>query len=116
MMVAVEYLGRSRLFQRPRSGPHGQLVELYTARLVKEGFGRHSTWRSLSVLGDLLSWLTRIGSMPTDLNERMVEQYLRHRSRKLPLSVRVDRGDHQRYFFVPSRKRPEKSGHFHRNR
>jgi hypothetical protein len=32
----------------------------------------------------------------------------------LPLSVRVDRGDHQRYFFVPSRKRPE--GHFHRNR
>jgi hypothetical protein len=38
MMVAVEYLGRSRLFQRLRSGPHGQLVELYTARLVKEGF------------------------------------------------------------------------------
>ena len=34
----------------------------------------------------------------------------------LPLYVRVDRGDHQRYFFVPSRKRPEKSGHFHRNR
>jgi protease II len=34
----------------------------------------------------------------------------------LPLSGRVDRGDHQRYFFVPSRKRPEKSGHFHRNR
>ena len=57
-------------------------MELYTARLVKEGFGRHSTWRSLSLLGDLLSWLTRIGSMPTDLNERMVEQYLRHRSKK----------------------------------
>jgi hypothetical protein len=34
----------------------------------------------------------------------------------LPLSGRVDRGDHQRYFLVPGRKRPEKSGHFHRNR
>jgi site-specific recombinase XerD len=29
-----------------------------------------------------MSWLTRIGSAPTGLNERMVEQYLRHRSKK----------------------------------
>ena len=46
MMVTEEYLGRSRLFQRLRSGPHGQLVELYAAGLVKEGFGRQGTWRS----------------------------------------------------------------------
>ena len=35
-MIAEEYLGRSRLFRRLKSGPHGQLVELYAARLVKD--------------------------------------------------------------------------------
>ena len=53
MMNAEEYLGRSRLFRRLRSGPHGQLVELYAARLVKEGslataLGDASTWSAVS--------------------------------------------------------------------
>jgi hypothetical protein len=61
---------------------HASYVGLYASRLVKAGLSRQSTWRSLNLLGDLMSWLTRIGSMPTDLNERMVEQYLWHRSRK----------------------------------
>jgi hypothetical protein len=37
MMVAAEYLGRSRLFRRLKSAPHGQLVELYATRLCKDG-------------------------------------------------------------------------------
>ena len=81
-MIAEEYLNRSRLFRRLRSGPHGSYVELYASGLVKVRLSRQGTWRSLNLLSDLMSWLTRIGSMPTDLNERMVEQYLRHRSRK----------------------------------
>ena len=81
-MIAEEYLNRSRLFRRLRNTPYGSYVELYASRLVKVGLSRQSTWRSLNLLGDLMSWLTRIGSMPTGLNERMVEQYLRHRSRK----------------------------------
>jgi site-specific recombinase XerD len=81
-MIAEEYLNRSRLFRHLRNGPHGSHVELYASRLVKIGLSRHGTWRSLNLLGDLLNWLTRIGSVPTDLNERMVERYLRHRSRK----------------------------------
>ena len=36
-MIAEAYLSRSRLFRRLKSGPHGQLVELYAARLVKDG-------------------------------------------------------------------------------
>lgn len=44
--------------------------------------GRHDTPRSLNLIGDLLNWLTLIGAMPTNLNERRVEQYLRRRSRK----------------------------------
>jgi integrase len=75
-------LSRSRLFQRLRSSPHAQYVELYAARLVKDGFSRQSTWRSLNLLGDLMGWVASSGAMPTDLDEHVVEQYLRHRAAK----------------------------------
>ena len=81
-MIAEEYLNRSRLFRRLRNGPHGLYVELCASQLVKIGLSRRGTWRSLNLIGDLLNWLARIGSTPTDLNERMVELYLRRRSRK----------------------------------
>jgi Phage integrase, N-terminal SAM-like domain len=81
-MVAEEYLGRSRLFRHLKSGPHGQLVELYAARLVNEGLARHGTWRCLSLVGALLSWMGRSRSKLTDLDERTVERYLRHRAGK----------------------------------
>jgi hypothetical protein len=53
MMIADEYLGRNRLFQRLKNGPHGQLVEHYAVRLVKEGsfamaLGGASTWSAIS--------------------------------------------------------------------
>jgi site-specific recombinase XerD len=82
MIDAEEYLGGSRLFQHLKSGPHGHLVELYAARLVKDGLARHGTWRCLNLAGDLLSWIARSRSELTDLDERMVERYLRHRARK----------------------------------
>lgn len=82
MMVAEEYLGRSRLFRRMKRGGHGQLVELYAARLVKDGLARQGTWRCLSVIGDLLSWIARDCSKLSDLDERMVDRYLRHRARE----------------------------------
>ena len=81
-MIAEEYLSRSRLFQRLRSSPHAQYVELYAARLVKDGLSRQSTWRSLNLLGDLMEWVSSSGAMPTDLKEHVVEQYLRHRAAK----------------------------------
>jgi len=79
-MIAEEYLNRSRLFRRLRNGPHGLYVELCASQLVKIGLSRRGTWRSLNLIGDLLNWLARIRSTPTDLNERMVELYLRRRS------------------------------------
>jgi hypothetical protein len=82
MMVAEEYLGRSRLFRRLKSGPHGQLVELYAERFVRDGLARQGTWRCLSLAGDLLNWITRSHSELTDLDERMVERSLRHRARR----------------------------------
>jgi len=81
MMVAAEYLSRSRLFRHLKSGPHGQLVELYAVRLVKDGLAHHGTWRCLNLAGGLLSWIARSRSKLTDLDERMVERYLQHRAR-----------------------------------
>ena len=82
MMIAEEYLGRSRLFRRLKSGPDGQLVEVYAARLAKEGLAGHGTWRCLNLVGDLLSWIAGSRSKLTDLDERMVERYLRYRGGK----------------------------------
>src|SRR5262245_49129084 len=81
-MIAEEYLSRSRLFRRLKSGPHGQLVELYAARLVKDGLVRHGTWRCLSLAGDLLGWVARGRLKLIDLDEGKVEQYLQCRARR----------------------------------
>ena len=82
MMIAEAYLSRSRLFRRLKSGPHGQLIELYAARLVKDGLARHGTWRCLNVASGLVSWIASSRSKLTDLDERIIERYLRHRAGK----------------------------------
>lgn len=81
-MDVEEYLGRSRLFSRLRSGPHGQLIERYAARLVQERLVRHGTWRCLNVVGGLLDWIASRRFVLADLDERSVERYLRHRARR----------------------------------
>jgi hypothetical protein len=78
-MEVEEYLGRSRLYRRLRNGPHGQLVDRYAARLVEERLVRHGTWRCLNVVGGLLSWIAGRRYKLADLDERVVERYLRHR-------------------------------------
>ena len=78
-MEVEEYLARSRLYRCLRSGPHEQFVERYAARLVEERLVRHGTWRCLNVVGGLLSWLAGRRYKLVDLNEQVVERYLRHR-------------------------------------
>jgi hypothetical protein len=82
MMVAEEYLERSRLYRRLKSGCHGRLVERYAALLVEEGRARQGTWRCLNLVGDLLSWIASRCSALADIEERTVELYLRHRAEK----------------------------------
>ena len=81
-MIAEEYLNRSWLFRRLRCGPHGQLFELYAARLVKDGLARQRTWRCLNLVDGLLHWLTTDRLELTNLDERVLERYLMHRARK----------------------------------
>lgn len=78
-MEVEEYLGSSRLYRRLRSGPHGQLVERYAARLVEERLVRHGAWRCLNVVSGLLSWIADCRYKLVDLDEQVVERYLRHR-------------------------------------
>lgn len=81
-MIAEEYLNRSWLFRRLMCGPHGQLFELYAARLVKDGLARQGTWRCLNLVDGLLHWLTTNRLELTNLDERVLERYLMHRARK----------------------------------
>ena len=74
-MEVEDYLRRSRLFRRLKSGTHGQLVERYAARLIEDGLVRLGTWRCLNVVSGLLSWISsRRGSL-ADLDEwRLINQ------------------------------------------
>ena len=78
-MEIEAYLRKSHLFQRLRSGQHGQLVERYAARLIEEKLVRLGTWRCLNVVGGLLSWIASRRCALTDLDEHVVERYLRYR-------------------------------------
>lgn len=82
MMITEDYLGKSRVFRRLKDGPHGQLVERFGARLIKDGLARHGTWRCLNVIDGLLSWMASRQVKLIGLDEHGVERYLRHRERK----------------------------------
>ena len=82
MTTTEEYLSRSRLFGRLRSGAHGHLIDLYAENLVEVGLARPGTWRSLNVVGNLLAWMASRRARLSSLDERMVERYLRHHGAK----------------------------------
>lgn len=82
MIIAEEYLNRSRLFRRLKNSAHGELFELYAARLVEVGLAGHGTWRCLNVVGDLLAWMASDRTRLDNLDERAVERYLLHRGGK----------------------------------
>src|SRR5262245_48129293 len=81
-MNVEDYLSRSRLFRRLKSGPHGHLVENYAARLIEEGLVRDGTWRCLNVVGGLLSWMASRRYELGKLDEHMADRYLRYRARR----------------------------------
>ena len=82
MIIAEDYLSRSWLFRRLKQGTHGQLFELYAARLEEVGLADHGIWRSLNVVGDLLAWMASRRTKLTNLDEPVVECYLQHRGGK----------------------------------
>jgi site-specific recombinase XerD len=98
-MIAEQYLGRSQLYRRLKNGSHGPLIERYAARLVEEGFCPQVVLRCLSLVGGLLSWIARRRSRLTDLDELMVDRYLRNRARKRSIAL-SDRPALRRFLLV----------------
>ena len=92
-MEVEDYLGRSRLYRRLRRGPYGQFVERYAARLVEARLVRHGTWRCLNVIGGLLSWIAGGRYKLIDLDERVIERYLRHRGGRQSIRQSIQPGD-----------------------
>ena len=81
-MITEEYLRKSHVFRRLKSGPQGQIVELYAARLVKHELAGASSRRRLKLVADLFSWIKKCGLKLTDLDEHMTERYLKYRAGK----------------------------------
>jgi len=79
-MEAEDYLGGSRLFRRLKNGPHGELVERYARRLVEERLARKGTRQCLNVVGGLLDWIAKRRCMLANIDEHVVERYLRPRA------------------------------------
>jgi site-specific recombinase XerD len=79
-MEVRNYLDRSSLFRRLKNGPHGPLVERYAIRLIEEKLGRSSTTQCLNMVSCLLGWIAKRGFMLADIDEHMVDRYLRHRA------------------------------------
>jgi site-specific recombinase XerD len=81
-MKVEKYLDRSRLYQRVKSAPHGELVERYATRLVEDGFSRVTIRKCLTLVKGLLGWIAQRRYNLTDIDERTIERYLRHRAQR----------------------------------
>jgi site-specific recombinase XerD len=95
-MDTNEYLGQSRLFQRLRRGPHGELVERFTFRLAEEKRPQRRLWQYLNMVGGLLDWMAKRRCKLTNIDEHAVAQYLRHRASRQSIQT-GDRAALQRW-------------------
>jgi hypothetical protein len=64
-----------KLQRRLHGGPLGVHIDLYAARLLKEGHCRQSAWRCLRVVSDFSHWLERKRIGLGEVDERTVERY-----------------------------------------
>lgn len=80
-MTATAYLRYPKVLRRMREGPLGIHIDLYVARLLREGHCYQSGARCIRVVSDFSRWLARKRFDIGDVDERTVEEYLRFRAR-----------------------------------
>jgi len=86
-MSTEKYYSNPKMLRRMHEGPLGSYIDLFADRLHKEGHCRQSAWRNLRVVCDLSHWLARKHLGLGDLDEGIVDQYQRFRSRyRCPLA------------------------------
>ncbi len=80
-MSTEKYYSNPKMLRRMHEGPLGSYIDLFADRLHKEGHSLQSAWRNLRVACDFSHWLARERLGLGELDERIVEQYQRFRSR-----------------------------------
>jgi site-specific recombinase XerD len=74
-MATSAYFSSHKMLQRLHEGPLGGHIDLYSARLLREGHCQQSAWRCLRVVGDFSRWLAGKQLDLRDVDEGMVAQY-----------------------------------------
>ena len=80
-MTTTAYFKNSKVLRRLREGPLGVHIDVYAARLLREGHCYQSGARCIRVVGDFSRWLARKRLSIDDVDERTVERYQRFRAR-----------------------------------
>jgi site-specific recombinase XerD len=80
-MATATFIKKPKRLRRLREGPLGVHIDLFAARLLREGHCQQSAWRNIRVAGDFSRWLSRKGIAVDGVDEGIVERYMQFRSR-----------------------------------
>jgi len=80
-MSTSAYYKNPRMLQRLHEGPLGIHIDLFAKQLLKEGHCIQGAWRNLRVVCDFSHWLADKQLSLHELDERIVEQYVKFRLR-----------------------------------
>lgn len=80
-MSTAKLIKDSKRLCRLREGPLGAYIDLFSTRILREGHCQQSAWRNIRVVGDFSRWLARRGIVAEDIDEDIVDQYIRFRAR-----------------------------------
>jgi site-specific recombinase XerD len=80
-MTIEAYYDSPKMLKRLHEGPLGAHIDLFAARLLREGHCRQGAWRNLRVACDFSHWLARKRLELDDINEQSIEEYQEFRRR-----------------------------------
>ena len=84
---------------KQHKGPLSPHLDAFASRLSREGHSYPSTWCNVSVVSDFNYWLARKGPEVEEIDETIVDRYLRFRARQRRV-VPADRPALNRLLFV----------------
>jgi hypothetical protein len=80
-MTIEAYCDSPKMLKRLHEGPLGVHIDLFAARLLREGHCRQSAWRNLRVACDFSHWLARKRLGLGDINEQSIDENQKFRRR-----------------------------------
>ena len=90
-MTIEAYYDSPKMLKRLHEGPLGVHIDLFAARLLREGHCRQSAWRNLRVACDFSHWLAHKRLGLRDINEQSIDKYSSPISMSIPQrSTRID--------------------------